>query len=326
MKTKMILAGMLACIGMTAQAQNTTTEEPRGKAIVQVFGNFHTGFGAENDDRGFELERSYLGYEYNLGKGLTIKGVMDIGQSKQVDDYHRIAYIKNASIQWKSGNFTLNGGLISTTQFGFQEKFWGYRYIMKSFQDQYKFGSSADLGLSAAYNFTDWLSADLLVVNGEGYKKIQTNDGLNYALGLTLTPAKGLQMRLYGGINECGIEGQEDIVNLAAFVGYRSDSFRIGAEYNYMKNTNYTAHSEQSGLSVYTAVRLSKCADLYARFDDQHSKDDWNRAKEESAAILGAQFKVGKYVKIAPNFRMAMPKAEGADNSYAAYINCYFGF
>ena len=77
MKKMVILAGMLACIGISAQAQDVNTEEPKGKAIVQVFGNFHTGFGAENDDRGFELDRSYLGYEYNLGNGLSIKGGVD---------------------------------------------------------------------------------------------------------------------------------------------------------------------------------------------------------------------------------------------------------
>ena len=173
MKTKLILAGILACIGMSAQAQNSKVEEPKGKAIVQVFGNFHTGFGSENDNRGFELERTYLGYEYNLGKGLTVKGVMDIGKSSDVSDYQRIAYIKNAMVQWKTGKLTLSGGLISTTQFNFQEKFWGYRYVMKSFQDQYKFGNSADLGISAAYKLADWITADAIIVNGEGYKKIQ---------------------------------------------------------------------------------------------------------------------------------------------------------
>ena len=180
MRTKLILATLfLTFIGIATQAQEPQPSEPKGKAIVQVFANFHTGFGAENDDRGFELDRSYLGYEYQLTKGLSVKGVMDIGQSKSVDDYHRIAYIKNAMVSWKSGNMTLNGGLISTTQFSFQDKFWGYRYIMKSFQDQYKFGSSADLGLSVAYKFADWISADAIIVNGEGYKKIQINDGLN---------------------------------------------------------------------------------------------------------------------------------------------------
>ena len=326
MKKNVILAGLMVCMGITAQAQDTKTEEPKGKAIVQVFGNFHSGFGAENDDRGFELERSYLGYEYKLNKGLSVKAVMDIGKSNDVSDYQRIAYIKNAMVSWKTGNLTLNGGLISTTQFNFQEKFWGYRYIMKSFQDQYKFGNSADLGISATYKFADWLSADAIIVNGEGYKKIQKNDGLNYGLGATLTPVKGLQVRLYGGLNESAEQDKENIVNMAAFVGYKNDKFTIGAEYNKMWNASYKEGHDQYGYSVFASAKLNKKTDVYARLDDLCSKDDWNKAKDEQAAILGAQFKLGKYVKMAPNFRMSMPKADGADNRYSAYISCYFGF
>lgn len=326
MKKTMIMAGLLACMGITAQAQDTKSEEPKGKAIVQVFGNFHTGFGAENDDRGFELDRSYLGYEYNLGNGLSVKGVMDIGKSSDVSDYQRIAYIKNAMVSWKTGNLTLNGGLISTTQFNFQEKFWGYRYIMKSFQDQYKFGSSADLGISATYQFANWISADAIIVNGEGYKKLQKNDGLNYGLGVTLTPVKGLQIRLYGGLNESGEDGKKDIANLAAFVGYKHEKFTLGAEYNQMWNASFKDDAGQNGYSIFASAKLSQVTNLYARFDNLYSQNDWNISKDESAAILGAQFKVGKYVKIAPNFRMSMPKADGANNSYTAYVNCYFGF
>lgn len=326
MKTKVMLAGLIACIGISTNAQDIKTEEPKGKAIVQVFGNFHTGFGADNDNRGFELERSYLGYEYNLGKGLSIKGVMDVGRSNQVDDYHRIAYIKNAMISWKRGNLALNGGLIPTTQFNFQEKFWGYRYIMKSFQDEYKFGSSADLGLSVSYKFADWVSADAIIVNGEGYKKIQKNDGLNYGLGLTLTPVKGFQVRLYGGLNESGQDGKSDVVNMAAFAGYKCDRFTIGAEYNHMLNASNTKGNDQFGYSAFASVKVAKNADIYARFDDLYSKNDWNISKDEQAAIIGAQFKLGKYVKVAPNFRMSIPKADGAKNEYSAYVNCYFGF
>ena len=326
MKKTMIMAGLLACMGITAQAQDTKSEEPQGKAIVQVFGNFHTGFGAENDDRGFELERSYLGYEYKLGNGLSVKGVMDIGKSSDVSDYQRIAYIKNAMVSWKTGNLTLNGGLISTTQFNFQEKFWGYRYIMKSFQDQYKFGNSADLGISATYQFANWISADAIIVNGEGYKKLQKNDGLNYGLGVTLTPVKGLQIRLYGGLNESGEDGKKDIANLAAFVGYKHEKFTIGAEYNQMWNASFKDDAGQNGYSIFASAKLSQVTNLFARFDNLYSQNDWNISKDESAAILGAQFKVGKYVKIAPNFRMSMPKADGANNSYTAYVNCYFGF
>lgn len=325
MKRHIILALTLVCLCVGVQAQEVKSEEPKGKAIIQVFGNFNTGFGAEGNNRGFELERSYLGYEYKLAEGLSIKSVVDMGKSSDVSDNHRLVYIKNAMITWKKGDMTLNGGLISTTQFNFQEKFWGYRYIMKDFQDMYKFGSSADLGLSFAYKFADWISADAIIVNGEGYKKIQINDGLNYGVGVTLAPVEGFQIRLYGSVNEGADDTQKDKINLAAFAGYKGEKFSIGAEYNKMENGSYKLDADQSGYSILTSVKVAKNTELFARFDDLYSKDDWNISKDEQAAILGAQFKLGKYVKLAPNFRMTNPKAAGAENRYYAYINFYFG-
>lgn len=62
LKMKFIMAGLLSCISITAQAQDTKVEDPKGKATVQMFGNFHTGFGSENDNSGFELERTYFGF------------------------------------------------------------------------------------------------------------------------------------------------------------------------------------------------------------------------------------------------------------------------
>ena len=324
-KVKFIVASIAIASCISVKAQQSTKEEPKGKAIIQVFSNFHTGFGQNNDDRGFELDRSYLGYQYDLGKGLQVKAVMDVGQSDDVNDYHRIAYIKNAQITWETGNWTLNGGLISTTQFNMQEKFWGYRYIMKSFQDLYKFGSSADLGISAAYKFNDWLSADAIVVNGEGYKKIQKNDGLMYGLGATLTPVKGLSMRVYYGLNEGADDNKENKQNLATFIGYKGGNFSIGAEYNLYKNDGNVKGNDMSGFSIYGTTNLSKNTSIYARYDNLSSKDTWNEAKEESAWMAGVQFKIGKYVKLAPNFRMNMPKMDGAEDQYMAYISCYFG-
>ena len=325
MKKHVILAGLLACMGISLQAQESKPEESKGKAIIQVFGNFNSEFDADNCNYGFELERSYLGYEYKLENRLSMKAVMDVGKSSNVDDYHRLAYIKNAMLSWKTGRLTLNGGLISTTQFNFQEKFWGYRYIMKSFQDQYKFGSSADLGISATYKFNDRISADAIIVNGEGYKKIQQNNGLNYGLGLTINPISNFYVRLYGGLNTSGEVEDKNIANIATFAGYKSDKFTMGVEYNYMQNSSFDSNADKDGYSIFASVKLSKTTELYARFDELSSKNDWNYAVDESAAIVGAQFKLGKYVKIAPNFRINMPKAEGAENYCSAYISCYFG-
>lgn len=325
MKKHVILAGLLACMGISLQAQESKPEESKGKAIIQVFGNFNSEFDADNCNYGFELERSYLGYEYKLENGLSMKAVMDVGKSSNVDDYHRLAYIKNAMLSWKTGELTLNGGLISTTQFNFQEKFWGYRYIMKSFQDQYKFGSSADLGISATYKFNDRISADAIIVNGEGYKKIQQNNGLNYGLGLIVNPISNFYVRLYGGLNTSDEIEDKNIANIATFAGYKSDKFTMGVEYNYMQNSSFDSNADKDGYSIFASVKLSKTTELYARFDELSSKNELISAKDESAAIVGAQFKLGKYVKIAPNFRINMPKAEGAENYCSAYISCYFG-
>lgn len=315
-KIRFMVASIAVCMGAAAQAQEAKAEEPKGKAIVQTFGNFNADFGKGAEVLGFELERAYVGYEYKLGKGLSVKSVMDIGQSGDVSDYQRMAYIKNALVQWKQGRWTVNGGLISTTQFNFQEKFWGYRYVMKSFQDLYKFGSSADLGISAAYKATDWLSADAIIVNGEGYKKIQKGTGLCYGLGATLTPFDGLQVRFYGGFNEGATKADAGTVNAAAFVGYKNDAFSLGTEYNYMDK----AGSEQCGYSAYATVVLSDVANVYARWDELFVAD----VATSAAAIVGAQFKVGKYIKVAPNVRMLRDCLTGT-NSYEGYVSCYFG-
>ena len=298
--------------------------EKKGAAIITIYSDVHSGFGHVNDDRGFGLDRAYLGYQYNLPHGLQMKAVVDFGQSQDVGDYHRIGYIKNAQITWKQKGWTLNAGLISTTQFKLQEDFWGKRYVMKSFQDEYKFGSSADLAFSVAYKFNKVVSADVIVANGEGYKNVQVKDGLQYGAGVTLTPVKGLVVRAYGSYNEAVEEGEKGITNLAAFVGYKNDAFSVAAEYNYQTNAKYVDGCDQDGVSVYASAQLNKKIGLFGRWDMLSSKNDWNKDADGMAGMLGAEFKLGKYVKLAPNVRLWSPKAEGGKLSSYVYLNASF--
>ncbi len=312
---------ILSGIETAAQGKNN---EPRGRAIVQIYTNFHSGFGAVNDDRGFVLDRSYIGYEYDLKRGLSIKGVLDIGQSDDVNDYQRIAYIKNAFIGWKWKSLALNGGLIPTTQFNYQENFWGLRYVYSSFQDRYKFGSSADLGFSASYRFARWISTDVIIANGEGFKQIQVNDGLLYGIGTTIMPFKGMSLRLYASLNE-GANGTKDIINYAMFAGYKHRYFSAALEYSIMRNSSRMAGKNLYGFSLYATGTLNRWLSIYARTDGLMSSDDWNEQNDEIAIIAGAQFKLGRFVKIAPNFRIFIPKANGIENRYYGYISCSFG-
>lgn len=327
MNKKGILAALACALCLPVAAQDGNDgKEAGGKAIIAIYTDLHSGFGSRNNDRGFTLDRSYLGYQYSLKNGLEFKAVMDVGQSDDVHDYERIAYIKNAQVTWRHKGLTLSGGLISTTQFKTQESFWGKRYVMRSFQDEYKFGSSADMGISVAYKFTPWLSADVIVANGEGYKKVQVNDGLQYGAGVTVTPLEGLTLQAYASYNEAATDESEGITNWNVFAGYAHRSFSIGAEYNAQTNAKNIKGQDQSGCSVYSTIGLDKKGDIsiFGRWDYLTSKEHWNNEADGMAGVLGAEFKIGKYIKLAPNVRIWSPKADNASNSYYAYLNCSF--
>lgn len=323
MKKILWLVALSLCVGVATAQQ---ADAPKGKAIINVFGNFHTGFGAENDVRGFAMDRCYFGYQYDMGGGLSFKAVMDVGRSSDVEDLHRIAYIKNAQVSWKRDRMTLHGGLISTTSFKVQEDFWGYRYMKMVLQDYYKFASSADLGLSVAYKFADWVSGDAIVTNGSGYKKLQVNEGLLYGMGFTFKPVEGLTLRLFGSLNEGEEQGDENISVYALFAGYKHEKFSLGAEWNMMQNAKNVSDADLSGVSFYTTVKLGGRVDAFARYDNIWSKDDWNIAQDESTYMAGVEIRPCKYVKIAPNLRYHDLKSPELKDKTYLYVSCFFGF
>ncbi|MGL5683237.1 MAG: hypothetical protein ACRDDZ_09370 [Marinifilaceae bacterium] len=295
--------------------------EIKGKPVVTIFGNYHAGFGSANGDSGFELERSYLGYEFSVTEKLGGKVVFDIGSSKvEGSDLERIAYVKNAMLTWKPGNWTMDFGLIGRQQFNVQEKFWGYRYISKSFQDNYKFGSSADMGVNVSYKFTKWLSADVNVTNGEGYKKLNKDNRYRWGGGVSVKPFNGFELRAYYDIHN-GASGQENQENLALFAGYKCRYFSIGGEFNKLDNYKFKKDDNLYGYSVYGSLFLNKKWSVFGRFDELKSKDDFYKGDEQNA-VAGIQFQPIKYLKISPNVQCVKPR--GGDVQTVGYLSVEF--
>ena len=148
---------------------------------------------------------------------------------------------------------------------------------------------------------------------------VQKNDGLMYGLGATLTPVKALTFRAYYGLNEGSDAKQENIQNLATFVGLKLDWFSLGAEYNRIWNAKHTDGSDFNGFSIYGNATLNKQVNAYLRYDDC--------SDGKQAFIAGVQWKLGKYVKVSPNFRWNHADVDGGNqDSYMGYISCYFGF
>ena len=328
MKNQIICILALLFSATSLMAQETNEEfKPSGKPIVTIFSNAHSIFVDGVNTSAFELQRAYFGYEYALSPNFSTKVLLDVGDPG-VGKLQMTAYLKNAFLNYKKGKMSVNFGLIGLNHFALQEKNWGFRYIMKPFQDEYGFGTSADLGASIDYKFADFISADFTVMNGEGYKKLQSDDTYKAGLGITVTPIKNLDIRFYSDYMKQEFAQQTYVF----YAGYKSDNFRVGADYNIQKNQNLVENHDYSGFSVYSAVNLSKKFGVYGRLDYLTSEtlegasDPWNISKDGQAYIIGFEYAPVKGVKLAPNFRGWNPSDETKSFVSSIYLNCEIKF
>jgi hypothetical protein len=200
--------------------------------------------------------------------------------------------------------------MIGVDQFNIQEKQWGYRYIRKSFQDEFNFGPSADLGIGVEYSPSDFISVDLSVLNGEGYKRLQSDSTFKTSAGLTLKPFPGFVLRGY--IDR--MKNNYAQTSYALYTGYSTKEFRVGIEYNIQTNNGTINNHDFSGISVYTSFNLSEKFSLFTRYDYLWSEvaesglNPWNYNKDGQAIIGGFDCSPVKGVKIAPTYLGWLPR------------------
>ncbi|MCW0484818.1 porin [Gaoshiqia sediminis] len=327
MKRISVLTLVMLCMTLLGQSQTTEEFKPGGKPFMTIFSNYHTKVSDGNSASAFELTRLYLGYDYKFSKNFSAKATIDIGDPG-VGGLQMTAYVKNAFATYKLDKLSVNFGLISTTQFKVQEDAWGYRYLAKSFQDEYKFNASADLGISVAYKFSDFVSADVIVANGEGYKKLQADSVVRTGFGVTVSPVEKLTGRVYYDFSS----KEQTLSSLATFVGYAGDKFSVGAEYNQQFNNGFKENHDLNGASVYATVTASKKVKVFGRYDNLSSNkltgetEKWNLSKNGELFIAGVEYAPVKGVKVAPNFQGWSPAAGSQDFTSTFILNCEFKF
>lgn len=325
MKKPVLTTLVVLCITLLAMSQETKEAfRPHGKPIIRVFSNFHSTFVDGESNSAFEVTRVYLGYEHSFSENFSGTVIFDVADPA-VGKLQMTAFVKNAFLNYKYENLSVDFGMIPTTQFKVQENFWGYRYLAKVFQDEYGFASSADLGASVAYNFNDFLSADVAVTNGEGYKKLQSDNIFKTAFGLTVKPVKELTVR-----------GMADLMDnqstYAGFFGYKGGRFSLAAEYNYQKNHSMTDGHDFFGPSFYGTINLSKKTKFFARFDDLQSNtpsgetENWNLASDGKLYTAGFEFAPVSGIKLSPNYRGWSPSQSAQPYMSTLMLNCEIKF
>jgi opacity protein-like surface antigen len=314
---------IMLIIGINGIAQEN------GSPILKVYADFYKGLTEDDASTAFEVTRVYLGYKGDISENFYAEAKLDIGSPEDQSQYsliRRYAYFKTAYVKYHKDGLNIFFGLTDMMQFKAQEKNWGYRYISKSFMDEYKYGPSADIGIGLCYQFSDFISADLMISNGEGYKNLQSDNSYKTALGISFFPLDGLIVRFYYDFMK------KDITQsvFASYIGYKNERFRIGAEYDLMFNKSNIEDQDQYGFSVYSTYSFTEKWSVFGRYDRLNSnilfneEQPWNIYKDGTALTTGVEFSPVKNINCSLNYQdWYSYAANGADKKYI-YLNVEF--
>lgn len=295
-----ILAIYFWCTNIRTAAQSEETT-PSGKPVILVFTNVNSSFNREGSNSEFEVTRAYLGYEHKFSNSFSSRVILDVGDPG-AGDFQFTAFVKNAFLMYEREKFNARIGMIGTDQFNVQEKHWGYRYILKSLQDEYSFGVSADIGAGIEYSPAKFISINASLLNGEGYKRIQNDSSFKATTGITITPFDGFMVRAYYDyMNSAAAQS-----TISLFTGYTVKDFRIGAEYSIQRNNRMVSGNDFSGISAWAAYEFAEKFSAFARYDNLWSEAlpaeslPWNHGKDGELFTAGFDYSPIKGVKIAP--------------------------
>jgi len=323
MKNLLLIISTFGLSICTLKAQNTDEFKPLGKPEIQIFTNFNSSFTKGQKVNKFEVTRAYLGYSYSFSPTLSGRVTLEVG-NPGVGRFQLTALLKNGYLQYQKEKLTVKFGMIGTPLFDVQEQFWGYRYILKSFLDQYGMGPSNDLGVSTSYKFSKTISADAIIQNGEGYAKHDADSTLKVAVGVTVHPTKNLLFRVYYDNMKKHQATQQTIALMA---GYANENFKIGAEYNYQTDNNLRKDQNYSGYSFYGTYFMSSKTNLFARYDYLNSVNNigqahtWNYAKDGQLFLAGFEYNPVKGIGISPNFQRWMPRDGSKSSISTVFLN-----
>jgi len=307
-----------------------TQDTNKGDIFSTIFWNYNTDLSSESSKKNsFEVKRVYLGYKFKIDDKISAKVTFDIGKNSAGSDY--TAFLKTAQIDWSlKDNFKLSFGMIGNKQFKYQESIWGYRYLYKTFQDENKFGSSADLGVNGEIKVSKNLKMNLFMLNGEGYKNIQDDDGyMKIGGNLIYEISNGLSLKLYYD-SEPGND-EFNVTNVGYFIGYDKNKTRVGLEYNKINNAKSfnspSLDNNLSGFSGYISQNFSENSSVFFRYDSLESNivsgssEPWNSGKDGKLMILGYEHVVTKGFKLNLNYRNYNYTDNSINNKSMVFIN-----
>ena len=205
----------------------------------------------------------YLTVKGDLSEEFSMRATLDVYSSKADANLNSVYLLKYGYIDWKASSwFTLRGGMIPTEWVGYVEDTWKYRGVAKIMNDIEGLQSSSDVGFSAQLKLPSSLGdATLMVLNGNGYRKAESNRFKDIAGRVTLTPFSNqegifkkfqLSAHFYNGKFGLGLNKNRWGIMLAL----PTDDFSFAVDYDAYKDSTL----EGAGLSVFGELQLKAIA------------------------------------------------------------------
>ena len=182
------------------------------------------------------------------------------------------------------------------------------------------------MGAGLKYDLTGWLSVDLILSNGEGYRNYEHDNFIKYGGGLTLKPFKDYILRIYYDY----IHSDMSQKTFAVFSGFNRPGYRIGGEYNIRNNSQFLIDQDLKGYSAYATWIINNKWELFARYDRltsnllQGEETPWNLYNDGTSIITGCQFSPTDGLKTSLNYQDRFSLARNGPDKAYIYINLQF--
>ena len=301
---------MLVVVGVASATDSTAVEI---KNDFDLFGNVYVNFMSDLKQKGassFHAEQTQLGVEHKIDEHFKGNVSIEIWSPGNVPSLTiSNFFLKTAYLSYTKDKLNVNFGLIGLDQFQTQQDFWKHRYVYNSYQDRYGFGWPTDFGVGVKYEFSDLISSDVYITNGEGYQSVQSDSIYQTSAGVTISPSKKFKIRGYTDAEF----GSEVEYNLALFVGYTVDKFFFGSEYVIQKNNDYRLGYDRGGYSFYGGINISNKLEFFARYDhllsnkvlnvESNELEYWDKSRDGNLFLAGLEYQLNDKSKVALNYR-----------------------
>ena len=263
------LAGGVAA-GLMLSLSSFASDKPEIKWGGKIYAHYGYILSEEAEKYNeFDIDRVYLTAKAKLDSSLSVRVTTDVGRVEDSEDEKLRLFLKYAYLEWAASDaFKLRLGSAGTGFVGFYDKFWGQRYLAKSFTDDNKILDSADIGVHALGEMADGLVTwQASIVNGEGYGSAETSATKAAQARLTVDPMassdNSLPITVFASQDVMAPDSETPVRVLAGAAGYKMDHLTFWGEYVLQS----AGETSGSGYSVTLVPKIPEVLNVIARYD-----------------------------------------------------------